>query len=55
MMKRIDYMRARTRELISGSGWGERESYHLTLNISDWELPALAPAVADIALSCFGR
>lgn len=54
-MKRIDRMRAQTRELISGSGWGEREWYHLTLNTSEWELPALAPAVAAFALSWFGR
>lgn len=54
-MKRIDQIRARTRELISGPGWGERENYHLTLNTSDWELQALVPAAEAFALSWFGR
>lgn len=54
-MKQIDRMRARTRELISGSGWGEREGCHLISNTSDWELRDLAPATAAFALRWFGR
>lgn len=45
-IKRIDKARARTREILTGSKWGTRESYHLIINTTDWELEKLAPAVA---------
>lgn len=44
---RVDKSRAQTRELVTGSHWGEPEAYHLILNTSTWEIEKLAPAVAD--------
>ena len=54
-MKEIDKSRARTREILSGSAWGDRASYHLTVNTSDWSIKALVPAVADFANLWFER
>ena len=54
-MKEIDRSRARTREILSGAEWGERTSYHLTVNTSDFEIKALVPAVADFALAWFTK
>ena len=46
-MKQIDKMREQTRELMSGSAWGERSAYDLTVNTGSVELKALAPLVRD--------
>ena len=54
-MKEIDKSRARTREFLSGSAWGDRSSYHLTVNTSDWGIKALVPAVADFATAWFSK
>lgn len=54
-IKQIDKMRSQTREILSGSRWGQRESYHLTVNTTDWNIKDLAPAVADFASRWFGR
>ena len=54
-MKEIDKSRARTREILSGSAWGDRASYHLTVNTSDWGIKALVPAVADFATAWFSK
>lgn len=54
-MKQIDRVRAESRELMSGSAWGQRDAYHITVNTSDREIKSLAPAVADFALNWFGR
>lgn len=54
-MKQIDRSRARTREILSGSKWGQRDAYHLTVNTTDWQIRELAPAVADFAESWFRR
>lgn len=54
-MKQIDRLRAETREIISGSAWGQRDSYHLTINTTDWNIKELAPAVADFTKSWFGK
>ncbi|MBP3475110.1 MAG: cytidylate kinase family protein [Lachnospiraceae bacterium] len=51
---RIDKNQARTREIITGSKWGERGTYHLTVNTTDWNIKELTPAVADFA-ACFFR
>ena len=48
-MKEIDKNRAQTREILSGSAWGARENYHLTLNTFGWEIKKMIPAVADFA------
>lgn len=52
-IKRIDKMRAQVREVVSGSSWGQRELYHLTVNTSGWEMRELAQAVADFTNSWF--
>ena len=54
-MRRIDRNRAGTRDLLTGSRWGVRGSYHLTVNTGDWEIKELVPAVAEFALRFFGR
>jgi cytidylate kinase len=54
-MKQIDNSRAQTRDLMTGSGWGERDAYHLIVNTTDWDIKELVPAVADFASRWFGR
>lgn len=54
-MRQIDKMRANTRTIISGAQWGQRDAYHLTVNTTDWDIKALAPAVAEFAGRWFGR
>ncbi len=54
-MKQIDKIRSQTRELMGGSDWGRRDSYHLTINTTDWKIKDLVPAVADFADRWFGR
>jgi len=54
-MKQIDSVRAQTREIMSGSAWGQRDAYHLTVNTTEWEIKKLVPAVADFAGRWFGR
>ncbi len=54
-MKQIDKMRAQTREIISGSEWGRRDAYHITVNTTDLDIKELVPAVADFAMRLFGR
>lgn len=54
-MREIDHARSRTRELMSGTAWGQRDAYHLTVNTSGWNLKKLAPVIADYANGWFGR
>lgn len=54
-MKRIDRARAQTRELVSGSSWGKRDDFHLTVNTAGWNMKELAPAIAEFAESWFRR
>lgn len=51
----IDKGRARTREITTGSVWGDRTAYHLVINTTDWDIEELAPAVKDFADRWFGR
>lgn len=51
----IDKNRSKTRSIITGSKWGERTAYHLTINTTDWNIKELTPAVADFAVRWFGR
>ena len=53
-MKQIDKVRSQTREILSGSAWGNPEAYHLTINTTGWEIKDLAPAVCDFAMRWFG-
>ena len=54
-MRRIDKNRASSRELICDRKWGDHESYHLTVNTTDWIIKELAPAVAAFADSWFRK
>ena len=54
-MKRIDEVRSQTREIMSGTAFGQRDAYHITVNTTEWEIKELVPAVADFATSWFGR
>ncbi len=53
-MKRIDKNRAKTREIMSESKWGDPIAYDLTINTTNWEIKTLAPAVAEFAIRRFG-
>jgi len=54
-MRQIDKVRAQIRTILSGSEWGQRAAYHLTVNTTDWNIKQLAPAVADFTVRWFGR
>ncbi|MBR6118876.1 MAG: cytidylate kinase-like family protein [Oscillospiraceae bacterium] len=54
-MKRIDKNRAMIREMVAGDRWGNRSSYELTVNTTNWDLKTLAPIVADFAQKYFAR
>ena len=46
-IKNIDKNRERTRFLLADGKWGDRKTYHLILNTTDWDLNELAYAVAE--------
>lgn len=54
-MKQIDKVRSQTREFLSGTPWGHRSAYHLTVNTTTWEIKELVPAVAEFAMGWFRR
>lgn len=54
-IRRVDKNRARTREILSSSAWGQRDAYHLIVNTTGWDLKDLAPAVAEFAVRWFER
>ena len=54
-IKSIDKTRKMTRDMISEGRWGERGSYHLTVNTSGWDIKELTPAVACFARRYFER
>lgn len=54
-MKQIDKVRSQTRAVLSGSEWGQRDAYHLTVNTTGWNIEDLAPAVAEFASRWFRR
>jgi len=54
-IKSIDKNRAKVREMITGSAWGDPLAYHLTVNTSGWDIKSLVPAIADFAQRWFER
>ena len=52
-IKQIDKGRARNRELLDDSAWGEKEAYHLCINTSGKEIKRLVPAIAAFAIHWF--
>ena len=53
MIKRIDKNRARTRYLIADGVWGDRNSYHLIINTTGWDIEKLAEAMAEFVKRWF--
>ena len=53
-MKQIDKNRAKTREMISDTSWGDRKTYHLIINTSGWDLKKLTPHIGAIVSEWFG-
>lgn len=54
-IRRIDKARRESRQLISGTKWGDKSYYHLVVNTTQWNIKELTPAVADFANKFFGR
>lgn len=52
-MAQIDSGRARYRELIGGSKWGDKAAYHLCINTTGLEIKPLIPAVREFAACYF--
>ncbi|MBO7344649.1 MAG: cytidylate kinase-like family protein [Clostridia bacterium] len=48
-IKNVDKNRERTRAIIADGTWGNRHSYHLIVNTTDWDLNQLAISVSDMA------
>lgn len=45
-IRQIDKNRAKIRDIITGSRWGEHGSYHLIINTTGWNIKELTPAAA---------
>ena len=54
-IRRIDKARARSREMISDTKWGQGGSYNMTVNTTGWEISELTGAVADFVRRWYGR
>lgn len=54
-IRRVDKNRANTREILSSSAWGQRDSYHMIINTTGWDIKQLAPAVAEFAVRWFNK
>ena len=54
-INKIDKSRAQTRELVTGSTWGDRAAYHLTVNTSNWNINELTLAVAEFTKHWYER
>lgn len=53
-MRQVDAARAKSREMLSGLKWGQKEGYHLCVNTTDTEIKAIAPHIADYAACWLG-
>lgn len=54
-MRGIDKNRARTREILSGSKWGDRQAYNLIINTTNWDIKELANATAGFVNGWFAN
>lgn len=52
-IKSIDKSRARIREFMTDSKWGNSSTYHLTVNTTDWPLKELSKALAAFIRNWF--
>ncbi len=53
-IKNIDRVRARIRDILSDSRWGDPHNYHLTLNTTEWDIEKMVPAVVSCINCWFG-
>ncbi len=54
-IRKIDSGRALTKEILTGSKWGAKENYHLTVNTTNWNIKELVPPVAEFVNAWFER
>ena len=54
-IRRVDKARARSREMISDTRWGQGSSYRMTVNTTGWDLKELTAAVADFVRRWYDR
>ena len=54
-IRRVDKARARSREMISDTRWGQGSSYCMTVNTTGWDLKELTAAVAGFVERWYGR
>lgn len=54
-MKQVDATRVKSRELLSGLRWGQKESYHLCVNTTGTQIKTLAPQIAEYAKYWLGN
>lgn len=52
---RVDKNRAQTHLIVSGSQWGEKSGYELTVNTGKWDIKELTSAVAEFSERWFNR
>lgn len=52
-IRKIDSGRALTKEILSGSKWGAKENYHLTVNTTGWNIKDIVPPVAEFVTRWF--
>jgi len=51
--RQIDDGRKKTRAVMSGDTWGQKELYDLLVNTTDWNIKDLAPLVSEYATKWF--
>ena len=54
-IKNVDKGRQRNHSLISNNKWGNKESYHLMINSTGFEIKDLVPAVKEYAIKFFEK
>ena len=52
-MLKIDKARKETRRIVTDKEWGSKESYHLMINSTGWEIKKLVPVVESYARAYF--
>ena len=52
-MLKVDKARKETRRIVTDKEWGSKESYHLMINSTGWEIKKLVPVVEGYAKAYF--
>lgn len=55
MIKRIDKNRERTRYIIADGQWGDRKSYDLIVNTTNWDISELAKSLVPMVQAYFNN